>query len=329
MKGKFYMKKLKTIKKILSACIASAMIFSVSALHTSAASTTWYSQLSSSSGSTWSSTKLDKLYFPNLKYCTKCGSTTLYKCRHTPFYTSSDFAADTNQLSRGLMNDGGCNIASMAMIFKNMGATTKTSRYDFRNGTTKKQSADPFTVAMGNMSWPSVTSKTDGTYSIAYSTASSPCYTYWATAAGEFGKSGYKVNFSGLTSKQKADTIAYYLDKNPEGILVRVNDSHSLVFTKTTHPVPTTPAAKSVSYIPEPTLLTYENENAIAYEEYLASENAIMSRAVTTTVYDSKFTCYDPGTSLSAKGNGVTYDKSYSAGKYGGIDKVNYIYYFD
>lgn len=324
------MKKIKTFKKILSACLASAMIFSLSAIHTSAASTTWYSQLSSSSGTTWSSTKLDNLYFPNLTYCKKCVSTDLYKCRHTPFYTSSSYVAGTNQLSRGLMNDGGCNIASMAMIFKNMGATTKTSRYDFRNGTTKKQSADPFTVTMGNLSWPSVTySSSDKSYKIAYSSASTPCYTYWATAAGEFGKSAYKVNFTGLTTKQKADTIAYYLDKNPEGILVRVNDSHSLVFTSTTHPVPANPAAKSISYIPEPILLTYENENAIAYEEYLASENAIMSRAATTTVYDSKFTCYDPGTTQSTKGNGVTYDKSYSAGKYGGIDKVDYIYYFD
>lgn len=325
------MKKFKTIKKILSACIASAMMFSFSTLHTSAASTTWYSQLSSSSGSTWSSTKLDKLYFPNLTYCTDCGSTTLYKCRHTPFYTTSSYTPANNQLNKGHMNKWGCNMCSIAMIFKNMGATTKNSRYDFRNGTSKKQSADPFTVSMANMGWPSVAySSADKVYNItSYTTSGGPCYTFWATAAGEFGKSAYKVDFKNLTAKQKADTIAYYLDKNPEGILVRVGNTHSLVFTDTTHPVPTNPAAKSASYIPEPILLTQENESAIAYEEYLASENAVMSRAVTTTTYDSKFTCYDPGTTQSTKGNGVTYNNSYSAGVYGGIDNVNFIYYFD
>ncbi len=219
----------------------------------------------------------------------------------------------------------------MAMIFKNMGATTSTNRYDFRSGKTAKQSADPFTVAMGNMGWPSVTySSTDKVYNItSYTDKGGPTYTYWATAAKEFGKSAYKVDFSSLTTKEKADTLAYYIKKNPEGILVRVGNSHSLVFTSSTHPAPDNPAANSTSYIPDPVLLTSENEKAVAYEEFVAEENAIMSRAVTTTTYDSKFTCYDPGTTQSTKGNGVTYDKSYSAGKYGGIDNVDYIYYFD
>lgn len=320
----FLMKKT-IIRTILTLIVVLSVAVTALSVPSAAATTntTWFSQGSSSAGTGWTSTNLNYLYFPNLAYCSDCGSTTLYKCRNTPFYTTSSFSASSNQLNKGHINKWGCNITSIAMILRNMGATTSSNRTDFRTNTTGRLSADPFTVAMSNMSWPTVTKVNSTRYEItSYTDQGGPTYTYWATAVSGFGKSAYKVDLSGKTAKEKADILAYYINKNPEGILVRVGNSHSVVFTKTTHPIPSTISA-------DPILLSVENETVIAMEEWIAEQNAVMPIAISATSYDSLFTCYDPGTSTSTKGNGVTYDNSWAYSQYGGIDQVNYLYYFD
>lgn len=319
------MKKTKIIRKILTFIVVLSIAVTTLSVPSSAATTntTWFSQGSSSAGTGWNSTNLNYLYFPKLEYCSDCESTTLYKCRNTPFYTTSSFSASSNQLNKGHINKWGCNITSIAMILRNMGATTSSNRTDFRTNTTGRLSADPFTVAMSNMSWPSVTKVSSTRYEItSYTNKGGPTYTFWATALSGFGKSAYKVDLSGKTTKEKADILAYYINKNPEGILVRVRNSHSVVFTKTTHPVPSTISVT-------PLLISAENETAIAVEEWLAEQKAVVPISISATSYDSLFTCYDPGTSTSTKGKGVTYNNSWACSQYGGIDQVNFLYYFD
>ncbi len=97
---------------------------------------------------------------------------------------------------------------------------------------------------------------------------------------------------------------------------------HTVVFTATTHTAPDTLSLT-------PILITIENEQQIARSELLAEMLAIQTVSISSTTYDSKFTCYDPGTGQSKKGNGVPYNESWCAEKYGGIDQVNYLYYFD
>ena len=291
-------------------------------------STTWFSQKNSSLGTTWDSTNLTSLYFPNMSSCDKyCGG--VNKCANTPFYTVPGSVAQSNQLSMGHINMFGCNVSSMATIFRNLGATTVNNKYDFRNGTTAKQIADPFTVTMANMLWPTITERTNGGTTIyeitSYTSEDNPTYTYWYNVCNAFGLTPHKVDLSGYEPDEKADIIAYYLEQNPEGVLVRVANSHSIVFTDTTHEV----SSSLRMSMPEAIELTPDNQMDIIAQERQAEELRVASIAVSSTDYDGLFTCYDPGATEAAEGMGVPYDESYAADKYGGVDVINYIYYFD
>ncbi len=292
------------------------------------ANTTWFSQLNGSVGSTWNTTNLTSLYFPNMLNCANyCDS--VYKCANTPFYTTSNYIPASNQLDRGHINKFGCSISAMAMIFRNLGVTTVDNKYDFRNGTTTNQQADPFTLTMANIGWPTVTINTSNgitRYEITtYQTTYNPTNANWYTASTAFGLTATKVPLDGLTAEEKADAIAYYIEQNPEGILVRVASSHSLVFTDTTHTAPS-----SLNLVcAQPCRITSANELEILQQELEQERNFISLASVTTTEYDDKFTCYDPGTSTPQIGRGVTYNNSWTASIYGGIDQIVYIYYFD
>ena len=131
-----------------------------------------------------------------------------------------------------------------------------------------------------------------------------------------------------MTSLQKADIIATYVNNHPEGILVRVDDRHSVVFTDTTHTISSSLNSMEIEEI----IITEENEHEISYKEYLrereAAESLNMPRNISSTIYDSEFTCYDPGTQYASQGNGVLYSNSFAASQYGDIDMVTYIYFF-
>ncbi len=291
-------------------------------------STTWFSQKDSTLGTTWNTSKLTSLYFPNMGSCADyCGG--VNKCANTPFYTEPRSTAQNNQLSMGHMNMFGCNVSSMAIIFRNLNATTVNDKYDFRNENTTRQLADPFTVTMANMLWPTITESTNaGTtrYEItSYSSADNPTYTYWYNICNAFGLTPHKVNLAGYEPGEKADIIAYYLQQNPEGVLVRVANSHSIVFTDTTHEI----SSSLRTSMPEAIELTADNQMDIIAQERQAEELRVAAIAVSSTDYDGLFTCYDPGATEAAEGMGVPYDESYAADKYGGVDVINYIYYFD
>lgn len=286
--------------------------------------TKWFSQVGSNYGTTWNSTNLDNLYFPNMASCSDCES--VYKCANTPLYTTTAYSPAPNQLIKGHINYWGCSISSMAMVLRNMGATV-SNKYDIRTGTTGNLDADPFTVTMANISWPEITLGSNNHYEItSYTSESSPMVANWYTIASSFGKTAYEVNLTNKNNLEKADILAYHVKANPEGIVVRTS-GHTLVFTQTTHEI----SEDSLLYarLPAPIEITQSNEVAIALAEFADMQNAYSVRAVSSTEYDSEFICYDPGTSQSALGNGVIFSNSYTARNIGGIDRITKIYYID
>lgn len=281
--------------------------------------TTWFSQKSSGVGTTWNSTYLSSLYCPNMSTvgCNDCSNGII--CANIPWYTISD--------QSGHINKWGCSACSLGMIFRNLGATTTVAREDFRTGTISNLSADPFTIAMANINWPTITTSSSKYVITSHKESYSPVYPYWDRIANSFGLNAYKVSINSTDAAEIADILAYYIDANPEGILVRISGSHSLVFTDTTHTISATFNPEEYEVIK----LTSLNEEYVLKTE-LEQEQALSSRALfatTSTDYDSKFICYDPVTTDITKGCNVPYDDSWTAGYYGGIDLVNYIYYFD
>lgn len=284
----------------------------------------WFSQVGSNYGTTWNSTNLDNLYFPNMASCNHCDS--VYKCANTPLYTTTAYSPSYNQLNKGHINKWGCSIASMAMVLRNMGATV-SNKYDLRTGTTGNLNADPFTVTMANISWPEITSGSNNHYEIlSYTSENSPMNPYWHRIASSFGKTAYLVDLTNKNNLEKADILAYHVNANPEGIVVRTA-GHTLVFTQTTHEI--SEDLLLYSKLPTPVEITQSNEAAIALAEFANIQNDYSVRAVSSTEYDSEFICYDPGTSQSALGNGVTFSNSYTARNIGGIDRITYLYYID
>lgn len=292
---------------------------------------TWYSQYNSASGTGWDSTNLSKLYFPNIAPCKNCENCennenceNSEKCANTPLYTDSSFTPAANQLSSGHMNVYGCYVCSIAMILRNLNVTTTVNRYDFRTGTTAKLPADPFTITMANIGWQSIIQMSPNRYEVpSYTSSVSPVSTYRDIIASNFGLTAYTVDLSNTTAEEKADILAYYIANNPEGILIRVAHQHSIVFTQSSHPV-----SMSRTIIPEAIEITSENEHLL-FADDICCGTAPQSRVVSSTDFDDKFICYDPGTTDPTKGMGVPYDESISATSYGGLDVISYLVYFD
>ena len=126
-----------------------------------------FSQSSPANSATWfSTTNLDKLY--------SSGSSSSWLTR---------------------FKNAGCVIASYAMILRNLGATTSSSHYDFRSGSTGYLAADPFTVMLANTAWPTITANSNGIYTA--NTSQDPIYTYHSRIASSFGKTIRQVSLSG------------------------------------------------------------------------------------------------------------------------------------
>ncbi|MDR0804994.1 MAG: hypothetical protein LBN42_04345 [Oscillospiraceae bacterium] len=280
----------------------------------------WFSQLSPAVGDGWNVKNLDKLYFPN------CVNNSDGE-RTRPFYTYSNVTATS---SLGHMNKWGCSVSSIAMIFKNMSATTSTTHFDFRTDTTANLAADPFTIAMANMQFPIITynSSTDK-----YQTTSSidPMYVYWDRIASAFGKTAYLVDLGGKTAEQKANNLAYYIGQNPEGIAVRIN-GHTLVFTNTTRTVVTPRGAGLPAGIVAPIEITEQNDEEITEAEGKSNSEPNNTSGISTfatSIYDSQFTAYDPYSTKTSNANNVNFENSWTYGSKGGIPDAVLLYYFN
>lgn len=232
-----------------------------------------------SSATSFSTTNLDKLYSSGLS---------------------------TSWLSR--FQNAGCIIASYAMILRNLGASTSSTHYDFRSGTTGYLSADPFTVMLANTSWPTITGNSDGTYTA--STTQNPVYTYHGRIASAFGKTISQVSISGLSDDNKANAIAYYLSLHPEGVAVSFQSgtrTHTIVFTQTTVEVPSSYSPPSGT-----TLAVTNYEISPEISELVTSDVATAA----SSAYDNSFTVCDPS-GTTYYGAPQSFGTSYAASSYG------------
>lgn len=61
----------------------------------------------------------------------------------------------------------------------------------------------------------------------------------------------------------------------------------------------------------------------------MLEQNYTRQISVTSTIYDNKFICCEPADSVASEGWGITYDNSWTADAIGGIDQIQFIYYYD
>lgn len=173
----------------------------------------WFSQVVSTVDGVeyWNDYNLNKLYCSNYIYSTENASTNV-------FFVNNGF---------DLMNEG-CAASALAMILRNMDAKTLTDRLDYRTGYTGKLVADPFTVAMANNQFPTITNG----YFTASSSDHGPLYLYEDYVCSLFGITSNRVPTSRLTEEQLI-TIAR---ANPKGVRLQFSatgKSHSIVVIPT------------------------------------------------------------------------------------------------
>ncbi|MBP3387021.1 MAG: hypothetical protein J6L23_00670, partial [Clostridia bacterium] len=135
----------------------------------------------------------------------------------------------------------GCSIAAIAMILDNMGVKSIISKNDIRNGTSDYLIPDPFTCTLANVNY---------FYNFApnvyYNTTKSryecdaeivPTTANWDNIADQFGKNTTYFSFdSNDSAKDRAIIIKTKLNENPEGVIIRVGNNHSIVITKFIEP---------------------------------------------------------------------------------------------
>lgn len=222
-----------------------------------------------------------------------------------------------------LYKDKGCFIASYAMVLRNLGATTKDVRYDFRSSISSHLTADPFTVMLANTSWPTISKNSNGKY---YANISqSPVYVYHNRIASSFRKAANAVSLgSNLSNDDKAKAIAYYLSKHPEGVMVTfcrtINTTeytHTVVFTQTTVEIPS-------SYTPPAPYQLLSADYSVASEvlEPMTDQIAVAANVP----YGDAFVVCDPyGKSYYSAPE--SFGTSYAAATYNGLAYANGIYF--
>ena len=207
------------------------------------------------------------------------------------------------------------------MILNNLGAKTTAQKTDIRTSEAAHYlTPDPFTVLYANTKYAPITLSGSKYISSAKSND------FWAKhqwIANYFGKTAMEVSLSGTSDPRKAEIIAYYLAKHPEGIAVfygNRNDNHTIVFTSTNYEVPST-------FIP-PT------ETAISFgveDEYEMMSSSVGSENTTTSVSDSTstfgpyFTVCDPSDTIGQ----ITFDSSWTATHKGGWSNAYRLVFFE
>lgn len=265
----------------------------------------------------WTTTNLDKLFFPNYLNDSKAARTpTVYNSGYT--------SIDSSAYDRGFMNMWGCWIASFAMVLKNMGATTSTQQDDLRTGSRGYLQSDPYTVMMANVNWSANTSSGGKYYN--YFSGNDPMIVYPSRIANAFGKTSTSLISLSGTVDQKANTLAMAIRNNPEGVMVRFqkatnpNDQHTLVF------VGTTLSGTSSLKIPRQEL----SEEELVKQQELQFKNPVIHnydqeiKMTASVAYGDKFTVTDPA---STTGNNVLFNECWTASYFGGLENaIGYMY---
>lgn len=124
----------------------------------------------------------------------------------------------------------GCFVTSYAMILANLGKTTATACYDPRTGETEVLEADPFSVTLANMGFPTMYST-----NVLNDNGLTPVrIRNYDNIATRFNADFTQYDLSQMEDGEKIVAITYYLALHPEGIVIRFNNNgskHALVVT--------------------------------------------------------------------------------------------------
>ncbi len=164
----------------------------------------WYSQTIGTIENNWNTAGLDEVYFSsNLNLCVM-----------------------NNETNGGDLMDQGCAISSVAMVLRNMGATTIGVDIRDNNPKLKRLHADPFTVMMANCrsDGTSYTNNSEGNIILPNNNMNpnegKPYMVHWSAIANAFGTSYTTRSYS-------EETLQSLLIANPEGVVVQFKTTQS------------------------------------------------------------------------------------------------------
>ena len=224
------------------------------------------------------------------------------------------------------IKNAGCYVTSYAMLLKNLRKSSTSKQYDPRTGTTKILSADPVTITLANMGFPTLNSS-----GVLNSTVDPVSIQSASQIASYFGASYTKYSVSNLTDEQKKVALTYYLALHPEGIAARFNhnnvNAHTLVFVGSNLEISQSEISDMLNKI---SILTNHNEPAI-----MSGQKIVTPYKYTSTsgkINDNNgghyFTVYDPAYYGSSPDGSLSLSLTWTADTFYWSD-LKYIEVFD
>ena len=137
----------------------------------------------------------------------------------------------------GRLSDAGCVITSVAMLINNVNGKTVTPQQDIRTGSLAKNkylTADPYSVVMANMNFPTITKNSNNRYVIS-DYFSDPVVTNWNLITSHFGVTRIEEQRPSNVQSDYGMTmwLTQLLDAYPDGLEVRFEEKeHTMVFYK-------------------------------------------------------------------------------------------------
>lgn len=171
----------------------------------------WYASGDAEIGTTWKARNCDNLYVGHYA---------------TPIYL---------QYGGGRLSDAGCVITSVAMLINNVNGKTVTPQQDIRTDSLAKNkylTADPYSVVMANMNFPTITKNSNNRYVIS-DYFSDPVVTNWNLITSHFGVTRIVAQRPSNVQSDYGMTmwLTQLLDTYPDGLEVRFPE-HTMVFYK-------------------------------------------------------------------------------------------------
>lgn len=225
------------------------------------------------------------------------------------------------------IKESGCFVSSYAMILDNLCKNTGIARFNPRTGRNGIMVADPVSVTLANMDFPTLYSDNvlndiDGTPVSIRNPNNIASYFY---------STFYQYNLSGMSTNQKIIAITYYLTLHPEGIILRFRNSggqHELVATNSAYVASEYEISSMLSSIQ--VMRNFDSPtNPISYSS--VNENARYS-STSGYINDNNggnyFTVYDPAYYGSSVDGSLTLSETWTAQAFS-WSNLTYIEAFD
>lgn len=146
----------------------------------------------------------------------------------------------------------GCYVTSYAMVLKTLGAKTVAKQYDNRTSSTGYLTADPFTVTLANLSFPTTSGDV---LNGGLGTSTSPVYiNSAANLVNYFGKTTSTVSLDGKSEATKKYNLNTYINKYPQGVILEfsgTSGTHALVLIESNYISSSTTRAADYEIIEE------------------------------------------------------------------------------